>query len=292
MRGWLVVNGFTRTQKFLELYAWIEEAARARDVELTRLSTLEVAPLLARGTLGAPKPDFVIFWDKDVRLCHALELAGCLCLNSAHAIATCDDKARTYLELLRAGIPQPATVLTPKTFHAQVWGSTEFPRKVADALGLPVVVKECFGSFGAQVHLAHDAEAIATLLDGMESRPSLCQEFVRTSAGHDVRLQVVGDRVVAAMERVSTSGDFRANVTNGATAHPWQPTPEQMDVALLTCEALGLDFAGVDLLFGPDDKPIVCEVNSNAHFVNLYHATGINVANYLIDHAVRRASGA
>lgn len=289
MKGWLVVNGFTQTHKFLELYAFLEQSAKRCGVELVRLSTLQVAPLLAGGQLSCAKPDFVLFWDKDVRLCKALELAGCLCINSAHAIATCDDKALTYLELLRANVPQPATILTPKTFHAQEWGATEFPSVVAQTLGLPTVVKECFGSFGAQVHLAHSASDIAHILDGMESRPSLCQEFVSTSAGHDVRLQVVGNQVVAAMERVSKE-DFRANITNGGVARPWNPTSEQVDVALRTCQALGLDFAGVDLLFGKDDEPVVCEVNSNAHFVNLYHATGINVADFILAHAVQKAS--
>lgn len=289
MRGWLVVNGFTQTHKFLELYSFLEEAALRCGVELERLSTLQVAPMLAQGSLSCAKPDFVIFWDKDVRLCRALELAGCTCLNSSGAIASCDDKALTYLELLRANVPQPATVLTPKTFHAQQWEKTRFPQSVADSLGLPVVVKECFGSFGAQVHLAQSTAEIASILQGMDTRPSLCQEFVATSSGHDVRLQVVGDKVVAAMERTSKD-DFRANITNGGEARPWDPTPEQVDVALRASQALGLDFAGVDLLFGPNMKPLVCEVNSNAHFVNLYHATGINVADLIIAHAVRRAS--
>lgn len=291
MRGWLVVNGFTQTHKFLELYSFLEQAAARRGVELERMSTLQVAPLLAQGALSCNKPDFVIFWDKDVRLCRALELAGCTCLNSAAAIAACDDKALTYLELLRANVPQPATVLTPKTFHAQTWAATSFPQSVAASLGLPVVVKECFGSFGAQVHLARSATEVACILESMDTRPSLCQEFIATSAGHDVRLQVVGGQVVAAMERTSQH-DFRANITNGGKARPWDPAPEQVEVALRASQALGLDFAGVDLLFGPDNKPLVCEVNSNAHFVNLYHATGINVADLILAHAIRRASEA
>jgi len=288
MRGWLVVNGFTATPKFIELYEWLERAAQDEGVLLERKTTLEVATSLHSYALDMVRPDFVIFWDKDVRLCRALEIAGCLCLNSSRAIALCDNKSDTYLELLAAGLPQPKTILTPKVFHAQDWSKTDYGTKLADQLGLPFVLKECYGSFGAQVHLAHSADEAGAILNSMEERPSLAQEFVQTSTGRDIRLQVVGGQVVAAMERVSETGDFRANVTNGAVAREWTPTNEQASLAVRACEVLGLDFGGVDLLFGPDEEPVICEVNSNAHFINLYKVSGIDIAPMIIRHAINR----
>ena len=286
MRGWLVVNAFTRSNKFLELYGLLHDAARREGIELERKSTMEVAPLVVEDSALKDKPSFVLFWDKDVRLCRALELAGVRCLNSSRAIELCDDKSSTYLAMREAELPQPKTMLVPKAFHAQDWGATEFPQLAAHALGLPLVIKECYGSFGAQVHLARNQGEVAAILDSLEGRPALCQSFVKSSSGRDVRLQVVGNRVVAAMERVSVTGDFRANVTNGGTARPWTPTDAQSEMALRACQALGLDFAGVDLLFGEDGEPLVCEVNSNAHFVNLGRATGVDVARYIIRHAI------
>ena len=286
MRGWLVVNAFTSSSKFIELYGLLHDAAKGEGVVLERKSTMEVAPLVAKDQRDERLPSFAIFWDKDVRLCRALELMGCRCFNSARAIELCDDKSATYLALCEAGLPQPATLLVPKTFHPQEWEKTPFPQSAAQALGLPLVVKECFGSFGAQVHLAHSQDEVAAVLDSFEGRPALCQSFVQSSKGRDVRLQVVGNRVVAAMERVSATDDFRANVTNGGVARPWTPTCAQTELALRACQALGLDFAGVDLLFGKDGEPLVCEVNSNAHFVNLGHATGVDVAQHIVRHVV------
>ncbi len=292
MTGWLVVNAFTSSDKFLELYAQLQKAAADQGVDLRRVGAIEASAWVAHGPHPPAVPDFVLFWDKDVRLCRALELAGCRCINSARAIELCDDKAATYLRLLEAGLPQPRTMLVPKAFHAPDWSTTNFASMVDNGLGFPVVAKECHGSFGAQVHLACDEAELNQVLNAMQGRPALCQEFVRESKGHDVRLQVVGDRVVAAMERLSTTDDFRANVTNGAVARPWEPTESQVDLALAACRALGLDFAGVDILFGQGGKPMVCEVNSNAHFVNLGRASGVDVANHIVRHAIAVGEGA
>ncbi|MBR3224547.1 MAG: RimK family alpha-L-glutamate ligase [Atopobiaceae bacterium] len=292
MTGWLVVNAFTASRKFIELYAQLEKAAADQGVVLRRIGTIEASAWVAHGPSHSTVPDFVLFWDKDVRLCRALELVGCRCLNSSRAIELCDDKAATYLELLEAGLPQPRAMLVPKAFHAPDWSQTSFPHRVASELGLPVVAKECHGSFGAQVHLARDEAELANILSAMQGRPALCQEFVQESKGHDVRLQVVGNKVVAAMERLSASDDFRANVTNGAMARLWEPTEAQSNLALAACRVLGLDFAGVDLLFGKKDEPLVCEVNSNAHFVNLSRASGVDVAYHIVRHALASRGGA
>ena len=80
------------------------------------------------------------------------------------------------------------------------------------------------------------------------------------------------------MYRYSDQGDFRANLSIGGKMQKYQPTPEQCELALRCCRVIGLDFAGVDLLFGDDDKPIVCEINSNAHFKNIFDCTGVNAA--------------
>ena len=120
-------------------------------------------------------------------------------------------------------------------------------------------------------------EFVITLGD----RPYIIQEYIFSSKGRDIRLEVVGDQVIAAMQR-SNPMDFRANITNGGSMQPYNPTKEQVKMAVTACKVLGLDFAGVDILFGPGDKPLLCEVNSNAHFKNLFDCTRINAAEYII----------
>jgi glutathione synthase/RimK-type ligase-like ATP-grasp enzyme len=59
---------------------------------------------------------------------------------------------------------------------------------------------------------------------------------------------------------------------------------QQAQLAIDACRALGLDFGGVDILFGPNEMPILCEVNSNAHFKNLYDCTGVNAAEDIMEY--------
>jgi glutathione synthase/RimK-type ligase-like ATP-grasp enzyme len=98
-----------------------------------------------------------------------------------------------------------------------------------------------------------------------------------------VRLQVVGDRVVAAMLRQSAT-DFRANVSAGGHMSPFSPPASFVDLAVRAARAVGADFAGVDLLFGAGEQPMVCEVNSNAHMRNIEQCTGVDVPAAIADH--------
>ena len=211
--------------------------------------------------------------------------------NSARAIALCDDKTLTFLCLERAGVPQPETVLCPKTFPGLGYGDMGFVEKIGQDLGWPLVVKEGMGSFGREVYLCHNAREARERLEGIDDKPALLQRFIAASAGRDKRLFVVGGRVTAAIERRNLQGDFRANIENGGQARPVIPTGEEERLALDACRALGLDFGGVDLL---DDSgtPLVCEVNSNAHFAGLMAATGVNPADEIMDYIRRRLCGA
>ena len=77
--------------------------------------------------------------------------------------------------------------------------------------------------------------------------------------------------------------DFRANITNGGQMFNYEPSEEEVEMAREVMEHLGLDFAGVDILFG-EKGPILCEVNSNAHFKNIYDCTGVNVAECIVEY--------
>ena len=113
------------------------------------------------------------------------------------------------------------------------------------------------------------------------------QEFVRSErrgVAADVRIHVVGGEAVAAVLRTAKDGDFRANVTNGGAMHAYTPSEAEKTLAMRVCDVLKIDFAGVDLLFGPRDEPMLCEVNTNAHFKNLYDACGIDVGPFIFRH--------
>ncbi len=280
--GWLVVNHFLATNKFTEHYNWLKKAADKVHIELSLKTGAQLLNETGLSLLAPePLPDFVLFWDKDIRLATALENMGLRLFNNARAIGLCDDKSMTHLSLA-GSIPMPKTICAPMTYQNIGYNDLSFVKKATDVLGLPMVIKECFGSFGGQVYLANTLKEATERIASLAGTPFIMQEFIRSSFGRDIRLQVVGDRVVAAMLRYNDAGDFRANITAGGKMKPYIPTEAQTKIAVLACQKLGLDFAGVDLLFGENDEPVLCEINSNAHFKNLYDCTGVNVAESIL----------
>lgn len=260
MKGILAVNAFLKGEKYDILHSHLIKSAEKCGLDLTLKTNLELA-------LESAQCDFVLFWDKDVVLAHSLEMQGIPVFNSSKSIELCDNKAKTYLALLGT-VPQPKTLIAPMTYFKADF--EEFAEKSIDVLGLPLVFKECFGSFGEQVFLCSSKEEI---LAHITEKPFILQEFVSESCGRDIRIEVVGGRATAAVRRVSEN-DFRANVTNGGKMLKYSPTQEEIRLAENACAALGLAFAGVDIL----DDGIVCEVNSNAHIINIMNCTGTDIA--------------
>ena len=279
-QGIIVSNGFIRSAKFTALYSSLHEAARLRNIELTLRSNLDLMPLITR-----PEPlsvgNSALFWDKDVRLGYALEGCGMRLYNPARAIELCDDKAVTHLALM-GKVPMPDTMLVPFTYPKVGYSDLSFVDEAAERLGFPMIIKECFGSFGLQVYLANNVEEAREILVKTTGAPAIMQRFVKESAGRDLRVYVVGGRAVAAITRENQSGGYIANVAQGGRATAHELSSDEERIALTAASALGLDFCGVDLLFGKD-SPLLIEVNSNAHFAGLTAATGVDVAGKIIE---------
>ncbi len=288
LHGWLVVNQFLHANKYNELYDWFQKAGELNGVQLTLKTNAELLVAELEQLRDEEKVDFVLFWDKDIRLAQMLENMGLSLYNSSKSIEMCDDKGYTYLALHKANIPMPKTILAPKTYEAPRYNELGFLTKVEEQLDYPFVVKECYGSFGWQVYLARNREDVVSLLEKTAPKPLLFQEYIEESSGKDIRLQVVGNEVVASMYRYSDNGDFRANLTIGGKMKAYEPSEEEKKLAIDCCKALNLDFGGVDLLFGEGGTPLVCEVNSNAHFRNIYDCTNVNVANIIIAYIKKR----
>lgn len=292
MKAWLVVNGFLQTEKFHEIHQWLCRAGQKHNIDITMKTNQELLVDCGKQEAGIfqekERVDFVLFWDKDIRLARMLEAMGYFVVNSAQAIENCDDKGMTHEILSVQKIPMPRTILAPMTYSNIGYTNLEFLDNVIKELGLPLVIKENFGSFGAQVYLCNTIEEAHKKTKELEGRAILYQEFIEEAKGRDVRLQVVGNKVVAAMERTAKSGDFRANITNGGKMSPYHPTKAEEKLAIDACRCLSVDFAGVDLLFTEGGTPLVCEVNSNAHFKNIYNCTGVNVADIIMEYIIRK----
>lgn len=270
MNAILVVNHFLNSSKYNELHRHLIKSASKMNIDLKLYTNLQ----LATNNVNA---DFALFWDKDTNLARSLEGRGVPVFNSADSIEKCDDKARTYIEL-NDTVSQPKTLIAPKTFFKT--DMREFVYNAIEILGLPLVFKECFGSFGEQVYLCNTREDI---ISHISEKPFILQEYIEESCGCDKRLEIVGNKCVCAARRQNTN-DFRSNVTNGGTMTPCEPSDDEVKAAIKACEKLGLSFGGVDIL----DNGMVCEVNSNAHIINIMEATGIDIAPMIFEEILEK----
>ena len=282
VKGWLIVNSFVKWDKFTEIYELLLDAGKAKGIDLEMKSSSDVFCSVQSGFEEIPLPDFVIFWDKDILLARRLEKIGLRLFNPSESIEVCDDKGQTAIALSEKGIRTPLTFLSPKAYPSFGCTDLSFLDKAEDSLGYPMVIKENRGSFGKQVHLVRSRAEAEELIAGFKEHPFIMQEYIEESGGRDVRVNVVGGKVVASMYRYNDN-DFRSNITNGGSMKCYEADPAQAEIAIKACEAIGLDFAGVDVLFG-NDGPVICEVNSNPHFKTTLECTGINMAEHIMAH--------
>jgi gamma-F420-2:alpha-L-glutamate ligase len=251
---------------------------------------LEVATSRAPGILldGRPVdlPDLAIcrlgaaITSRGLAIVRHLELHGVPVINPSPAIVAARDKFRTLQILAAHGLPVPRTLQLAPPYRVEL---------VAALLGFPVVVKTRSGSRGTGVNLARTEAELGDLLDFLEanraSSPLLFQAFLKESAGRDLRVFVVGGRVLACMERASAGG-FRSNVSRGGAGRPHAITADIEALALATAGHLGLDVTGLDLLFGPNGF-VVNEANSAPQFQGLESChPDVNVARAILEAAL------
>lgn len=229
--------------------------------------------------------DFCVYLDKDKYTSAMLEKTGLRLFNRHSAVRACDDKMSTHILLAERGIKMPATVAGALCYSENPEKERAFCRSVALRLGLPVVVKACYGSLGKQVYKADDIEELYALSEKLRYTPHLYQKYIAESAGTDFRIILVGGKVVAAMKRVSRT-DFRSNIDLGGTGETIEPDAELKDISERAAAALNLDYCGVDVLKSQSGY-LVCEVNSNAFFGGIEKVTGVNVARAYAEHILR-----
>ena len=281
MKAWLVINSFMNTEKFKHLYEMLSLAFNKRSVSLEIKTASDIS--LEVGKKIVEKPEFAIFWDKDIYLAQRLEEQGLRLFNTAKAVELCDNKILMYQALAKKGVRIPRTFIAPKTFEGLNYSKRDFVNNVIKEIGLPMVIKEAYGSFGEQVYLAKSLEEVNKIIDQIGYKDFLMQEYIASSKGRDIRINVVGNKAIVSMLR-ENKNDFRSNISNGGTGSKFEPKPEYLELAVKASKALGLDFAGVDVMFGPDDEPIICEVNSNPQFASTLQYTGVNLAEVIADY--------
>jgi len=291
MNGWVIYNGALGVKKIENLVSKIAEEASRMGIILEVVANNELIPvlepnggMLLKKLKKLQEPMFIIFWDKDILLARYLEMLGYRLFNSSMAIEACDNKALMHLKL--AGMRVPKTIIGPFAFFNQSL-SDKYYEKIIEELGEEVILKESYGSFGMQVYKLHGVDQLKAKISDIKNSHFIIQEVVKTALGKDIRVNIVGDKIVGAMQRSNTV-DFRANITLGGKGELITLTDSQKKIALQAHAALSLDFSGVDLLFGPHGEPVICEVNSNVNFLSFESISGVNFSKVILEYIVEK----
>lgn len=213
---------------------------------------------------------------------HQFEMMGVFSANESQAIARSRDKLRSLQLFSRHDIGIP-----PTTFARRREDVRSAIRRVG---GAPVILKLLEGTQGMGVILAESVKSAESVLDAMSTlrQNILIQAFIEEAEGTDYRAIVVDGRVVAAMSRKATEGEFRSNIHRGAKAEGVTLDPAYEKTALHAAKVLGLNIAGVDMI-PSKDGPMVLEVNSSPGLEGIERATGVDVAGAMIDFVLSRA---
>jgi ribosomal protein S6--L-glutamate ligase len=210
------------------------------------------------------------------------EMMGAYPANESVAITRSRDKLRSMQILARAGIGLPLT------------GFANSPDDTQDLIklvgGAPLVVKLLEGTQGKGVVLAETQKAAESLIEAFRALGAnfLVQEFIKEAGGSDLRCFVIGEKVVAAMQRSAKEGEFRSNLHRGGSAETVKLTPEERSTALRAARQMGLNVSGVDLLRS-NHGPVVMEVNSSPGLEGIEKATGKDVAGMIIEFLEKNA---
>ncbi len=222
--------------------------------------------------------------DLEVSVIKQFELMGIDVINRYLPVMNAKNKLRTMQMLSSKGIPVPATIVVRKLEHLDA--------AIERLGGCPIILKTPFGSYGSGVVILESMRSLYSALDiiwkSAGSNIILIQEYVAEAQGSDYRAFVVGDKVVAAMQRTSVGDEFRSNLHLGGTSSKVRLTKEEKEIAVKATKIMGLEIAGVDILRSKRG-PVIMEVNANPGFTGLAEITGVNVAAEIARYAIAYA---
>lgn len=202
--------------------------------------------------------------------------SGIYLMNNPDSILLARDKYQSIMELKKAGIPVPETAVVEDPFEVMKlvsnWGEA--------------VIKPLIGSMGLGSVKVSDPDIAFRIAKTMlaTNQPVYVQKYVK-KPNRDIRIFIVGDQVVGAMYRISSSS-WKTNIAQGALAQVLIPNEELQEIAIKSTKALKLEYAGVDIAEDEEGGYKVFEVNASPLWKGLTEATGVNPARYIVEHLI------
>jgi len=272
------------------------EAARNRDIDIRIVRPEQFELVITRGDHKSiliddqleELPDFVIPRTGSDTSYYAfsvirqLEYLGAYVCNDANAIYSVKDKLYMHQMLARSKLSSPKTMLAKYPIAVEV---------VKREIGFPLVIKNVTGTEGSGIYLCqsemHFMDVMELVYTNNPKANMILQEFIEKSHGRDLRVFVVGGKVVGCMQRMSCEGGFKANFSKGGSVKEFGITPEIEWLSTEAAKLFSLDIAGVDLLFDEGEFKI-CEANSAPGFSGMEQVVGRIIAESIIDYILVR----
>ncbi|MEM2975998.1 MAG: RimK family alpha-L-glutamate ligase [Candidatus Bathyarchaeia archaeon] len=217
--------------------------------------------------------------NKRVSLMEHFAMTNAPVINSPEALQKVRNKFLTACMLKKAGLPIPKTYLTEMSHWAY-----RMSRNFKQTIYKPLVGSLGFGSMKFEdVDMAFNAYKTLEQL----GQPIHIQEYLE-NPGKDIRAFVIGEQIIASIYRIAPANTWKSNVAQGSKCKPIQLSPQLNEQVLKATETLGLNYAGVDIL-ETAEGPVFLEVNGAPSWQGLQEATSVNVAEHLVQYAVRLA---
>lgn len=214
-------------------------------------------------------PDFVVMRGNNYSIGMQLEALGIKVINSTQSMMNAQNKAVTSQLFVKNNVSTPKFLFTKEKNYKLI--HNYFNNK-------KFVMKKIDGSQGAGVYLVENEQEYNNVYEEINDE-YFCQEFIENSYGKDIRVYVLGDKVLGCVKRISDNS-FKSNYSLGGRVEKYELNDTIIEISLNAAKAIGLDFCGIDLLI-MEDSYTVCEVNGNAGFRTITKVSNIDIPMYL-----------
>ncbi len=288
----IIVNGYSKNPNNEYKARRITEEFNNRGFLVETVSALDLLPLCYGNSIeieGIEEYALAIDLDKDSYLADCLSKLKIPLCNSAKSLHLSDDKMSSIIALHQSGIPVPLSIPAPLCYVTDIEEKkmSHFLDQIEKKLSYPLVFKSNHGSMGKQVFLVKNRKELDEIEKENSRIPHLYEKFLSKHQGHDYRIMVIGNEVVACMERINEN-DFRSNIALGGKGYDVTSTLDEKFKALAVsaCKILDLDYAGIDVGIDDDGNPIFIEANGNAFFTEIEKVTKINITKKLVEYLI------
>lgn len=249
--------------------------------EKNRVNILYDGKPLPKIDMMIPRPNFHHEPSLHAYALNILLQAGLPMINSHVSFILCQNKLEQHIRFVEKKLPCPPFAIARRTHEALV---------AARSIGFPVVMKVAFGTHGKGVFFVPSEEvcvSVANYLELRDKNPMIIEKYIAEAERKDLRIFIVGEHIVAAMERHAPDGDIRTNTSNGGVGKNITLTKAEQELAKRAAKAFKLEVAGIDLIRS-HHGPLVLEVNAHPGFQELERVTGVDIASAIVSFALEK----